>query len=95
MQKVLTKSQLPATTGDPSSHDISIYFHPERVICIILLDIVYNPLGLPFDLEAMLEMTEKQLGRALFALATVHCSRWPRELAGARGESVDGIARGG
>jgi hypothetical protein len=67
MQKVLTKSQLPATTGDPSSHDISIYFHPERVICIILLDIVYNPLGLPFYHEAMLEMTEKQLGRALFA----------------------------
>ena len=40
---------------------------PERLASIILLNVAYNPPGPPFDLEALLEMTEKQLGRSLFA----------------------------
>jgi pimeloyl-ACP methyl ester carboxylesterase len=68
-------------------------FHPEHAVSIILLNVAYNPPGPPFDLEVLLQMTEKQLGRALFAYwQPSHRPRWPRDLAGARGESMDGIA---
>jgi hypothetical protein len=57
---------------------------------------MYNPLGLPLDPEAMLEMTEKQLGRALFAYRQPFTAPdGPEIFAGVRGESVGGIARGG
>jgi soluble epoxide hydrolase/lipid-phosphate phosphatase len=45
-------------------------FHPAHVAGIILLNVAYNPPipnGPPFDLNAMLERAEKNIGRALFA----------------------------
>lgn len=55
-------------------------FHQARVVGIVLLNVAYSPPtpnGPPFDLEAMLEMTEKNIGRPLFAYWQ-HAERWVR-----------------
>lgn len=71
-------------------------FHPARVVGIVLLNVAYSPPthnGPPFDLGAMLEMTEKNIGRPLFTYWQLFTApRWTGNIVGAVRQSVDGIS---